>query len=390
MKKEAMSSRERVLAAVRGLPVDRVPVMYWFNPHATCRLISEFQGAESAFWNFTGKRFWKSFSTDRGLFSRELRIGLPHLIHEYGNQAYALQLGSDIAILRYGTSKYWNQKIYRENGRILIRDSFGSTRGLGGIYLDIIIPAIKSIDDIKNFKFVDLSDDKHYAQIRKFREKYPDACIIVENFGVQDLLSTQIWTMEQFMLALYDYPEELKEFQRRFADYMIDIANRSVRAGADIVFIYDDYGTTDTTLISMDMWREFTFPHLKRQVAAVHDAGALAMLHSCGFQTPFLDYYVDAEIDVLQSLQPKAGNDFKTAYTKYGDKLGFATGIDIQKGEKMTPEELHDDIVGAYRIGGYNGKHILGMTHMMQYTMPEKNIETIFNTVRDIQNGNYD
>ena len=38
-----MTPRERVSAAVRGLPVDRAPVMYWINPHAACRLMSEFQ-----------------------------------------------------------------------------------------------------------------------------------------------------------------------------------------------------------------------------------------------------------------------------------------------------------------------------------------------------------
>jgi len=196
--------------------------------------------------------------------------------------------------------------------------------------------------------------------------------------------------MSQFMIALYDYPDEMKEFQRRFADYMIEIANRSVAAGADIIIIYDDYGYTGRPLISMDMWKEFTLPHLKRQIDAVHEAGAVAMLHSCGFQMPFLPYYVELELDILQSFQPKAGNDFKTAYEAVGDRLTLCAGIDVQQGEGMSPEQLREDILRSYRIGGRNGRHILGMSHMMQYTMPLENIETLFQTVNEIQAGEHD
>jgi len=56
----------------------------------------------------------------------------------------------------------------------------------------------------------------------------------------------------------------------------------------------------------------------------------------------------------------------------------------------MTANELRESILSAYRIGGRNGRHVLGMTHMMQYTMPEENIRTILETVREIQAGKHD
>ena len=119
----------------------------------------------------------------------------------------------------------------------------------------------------------------------------------------------------------------------------------------------------------------------------MHDCGALALLHSCGFQPPFLDYYVEAGLDILQSFQPKAGNDFAASYANYGDRLSFATGIDIQQGEQMSPLQLRESILASYGIGKTHGRHILGMTHMMQFTMPAENISAIFNTVREIQAG---
>jgi uroporphyrinogen decarboxylase len=138
------------------------------------------------------------------------------------------------------------------------------------------------------------------------------------------------------------------------------------------------------------MWMEFTYPQLKRQIEAVHEAGGIAMLHSCGFQTPFLPHYVEAGLDILQSFQPKAGNDFTTAYAKYGNRLCFATGLDVQQGESMTPGQLREDILKAYKTGGRNGRHILGMTHMLQYTMPIENVRVMFQTVAEIQSGLHD
>ncbi len=387
---EQMTSRERVLATIAGKPVDRVPVMYWPNSHATARLIAEFEPSDSRVWNALAKWLWKKFKTGGEMDAKEIWRGLPLLFHVYGTTEYALQLGGDMAEVAYGNAKYWVKKIYFDHGKFRVREVSGSVRGIGGIYLDVIEPGIKSIADLVNFQFNDASGDEHYAGIRKFRAKHPGACIYASNFGVQDLPSTQMWNMTDMMMAFIDYPDEVKSFQRRMANCMIGIGVREIRAGADIIFIYDDYGYTGRTLISMERWKEFTYPHLMRMIAAFHEEGAKVMLHSCGYQMPFLPCYVEAELDVLQSFQPKAGNDFEKAYAEYGDKLTFNTGIDIQLGEMMTPEELRADILRSYRIGGRNGHHILGMSHMLQYSMPIENMQVIFETVREIQEGRHD
>jgi len=85
------------------------------------------------------------------------------------------------------------------------------------------------------------------------------------------------------------------------------------------------------------------------------------------------------------SFQPGAGNDFAAAYAAYGDRLAFATGIDIQRGERMTPEALRQEILDAYATGATKGRLILGTRHMVQYSMPEENLRAILSTVREIQ-----
>lgn len=381
-----MTSRKRVLAAIRGLPVDRVPVMYWLNPHTTCRLLSEYRPGVNKTANFLARLLWGRFRRGGELDAGQWTRGLPLLFEEYGNQEYALELGADVAILSPALSSptHMLRTLRRRNGRLSFVGPLGSLHGLGGIYADVIQPAVKSISDLAGYQLPPLRE-AHFAGIRRFRSRYPQACALVEVMSFQQALSDFIWRSDQFMLALYDYPEEVHAFLKRLADWVEVIIRMAIQAGADMVFLQDDYGSSGRPLISPKMWGTITYPHLKRFIDVAHEAGVPFMLHSCGYQTPFLEAYMEAGLDVLQSFQPKAGNDFKAAFEKYGDRLAFATGIDVQQGEWMRPQELRESILRSYQIGRRTGRHILGMTHMMQYTMPMGNARTIFDTVREIQ-----
>ena len=379
-----MTSRERVLAAARGEPVDRVPVMFWINPHMACRLMDDYQPVSDRRVNRWGRFLWRRFQR-RGLDAAALWRGLPLLLSDYANAEYALQLGADMGLTAAGANAGNFVKSIRWSRQGLrLRDPFGSERAIGGIYLDVVNPVIKSVEDLAEYRFPDFSDD---SPIRRLRAACPNACVVAENYGVQDISFTQLWTMEQFMLAMMDYPEEVMAFFQRFGDWSVEIARRSVSAGADVILIYDDYGATGRTLISPKMWRAFTLPQLRRIIDAVHESGAVAMLHSCGFVMPLLGDFVDTELDILQSFQPKAGNDLAEAVAAYGNRLTFNTGIDIQRGETMTADEFREDIIEQYRIGMQAKGFILGTIHNLQYTMPIENVRVLFETVYQIQQG---
>lgn len=387
MKFSQMSSRERVLAAARGDAVDQVPVMYWLNPHMAIRLMDTFEPAKTPMVNQAGRFLWRRFrkkAMNAGLLWR----GLPLLLSDYANAEYALQLGSDIGFTAAGANAAnFVKSIGFSHGELRIKGPWGSRYALGGIYMEVSDPVIGCVDDLESYRFPKFDD---FSAIRRFREKFPDACVAAEAYGVQDISFTQLWDMSQFMLAMMDYPDQVKAFFRKFGDWAVDLAYKSALAGADLVVISDDYGSTGMTQISPKMWREFTLPQLKRIIDAVHEGGAVAMLHSCGYVMPLLADLADAELDIVQSFQPKAGNDLAKAVHEYGDRLTFCTGIDIQRGEMMTADELRHDIIDQYHTGKQKHRFILGMTHNLQYTMPEENYRMIFDTVRQIQMGEVD
>ena len=385
-----MTSKERVLAAINGRPVDRAPVMYWLNPHTTCRLLAGEQPGHSRAANLLARLLWRRFTRGGGLEAGAWTRAAPLLLEEYGNGQYVLALGADVAILspEIISPSAFISSIRMDNGRLRVRGPFGVGMALGGIYMDPVEPAVKGVEDLAGVQLPEVSE-RHFAGVRRFRREHPDACLLVEVASFQQLLCDYILGTTPFMLALYDAPGAIAAFLERLADWIIEWIQHAAVAGADVAYLQDDYGCNDRPLISMNMWREFTYPNLERMVHAAHEAGLPLMLHSCGYQMPFLEHYVKAGVDALQSFQPKAGNDFETAYERYGDRMAFATGIDIQRGEWMTPQELRDDILRSYEIGRRKGRHILSTTHMMQYTMPPENLRAILATVRDIQSGRY-
>ncbi len=386
-----ISSRERVHAAIQGKPVDRVPVWYYLNSHTACKMISEFFPTKNFSESLKAKLLWRFFQKKPFFLSDDNRRGLPLLLSFFAVGEYPLELGADIAIISSFSKDYFYRKPHKQDGRMYCNDIFGGVRTLGdGIYLDVCDYPVKDIETAKNFVFPDPVKDHDYAPIEKFRKEHPDACIMAEAFGAQDAVANWLWGMTDFLMAMVEHPEVVMNFQKRWTDYWVEVIVRSIRAGADMIFIYDDYGYNNRTFISDDMWLEFTYPHLKRLIEVTHENGAIAVLHSCGYQMPLLKYYVEAGLDVLQGMQPVAGNDFGEAYTAYGDRLAFITGIDVQKGESQTPDELREDMLANYRTGGRNGRHIFGMTHMLQYTMPDENIRAIFDTTREIQAGIHD
>ena len=51
---------------------------------------------------------------------------------------------------------------------------------------------------------------------------------------------------------------------------------------------------------------------LKSRCDLAHKHGAVVWMHSCGFIEEYLDYFMKAGLDALQSLEVPAGNDLRS------------------------------------------------------------------------------
>jgi uroporphyrinogen decarboxylase len=379
-----MTSRERVIAAARREPVDRIPLMLWIEPHTTVKLATEIlpprNGAYRRF--FEGLRFLRD-----NLPMKALRDGAPLLAYTTQSE-YLRELGADIVDFYFGCHPLMVKDIKVNKGGFTITDIYGIKHGMGGIYLETVGYPCETKEDLDRYIFPDLSHPIHYAHVAAFRRLRPDTAIAVMCPGVQDW--SQSWhKMENLYAGMIMYPDSVERFFRKMAEHTLQIIRGSLRAGADIILIGDDYGTHNSMMMSKKMWERFTFPCLKRQCGETHRLGGLVMLHSCGYVMPLLDRIVEAGVDMLHPLQQSAGNDLAAAKAEFGDRLTFVTGIDVQTLPTIGPEEVRESMLSAARAAAPGGGFILCTTNFLQVDTPLENIKVMFDTIKDIKNGRF-
>ena len=138
-------------------------------------------------------------------------------------------------------------------------------------------------------------------------------------FGIEDQLA---W--------LLMYPDEMAELYRRHADWVIQCADQSIDAGADMIHLSDDWGSQKDLMFSPEIWWELIYPNMKKVVDHVHSRGVLASLHSDGCIAKVLDGIVDIGLDLIHPWQENANMPYELYLEKYQDKFATLGGVCVQ------------------------------------------------------------
>lgn len=146
-----------------------------------------------------------------------------------------------------------------------------------------------------------------------------------------------------------------------------------IREGVDQIFAAADMATTQGPLLSPAMFREFCLPAMKQRIADVKRFRDKVIYHCCGNTWKYLDMFIEAGVDCLQSLQTEAGMDMRLLKEKYGGRLCFWGGVGVEKLIAGTPEEVRADVRRAMRYGAPDGGFILGPSHSIAYGVKYEN-----------------
>lgn len=174
-------------------------------------------------------------------------------------------------------------------------------------------------------------------------------------FGIQNQL---LW------LALY--PDELGELYRRQADWTIRFADHCIDLGVDMIHISDDWGSQKDLLFSPELWHELIYPNLKRVVDHVHSRGVFVSLHSDGCIARVTDSLVDLGFDLVHPWQETAGMSYDTYLERYADRFAILGGLCVQSAIGLLPQDqLEAEIRRVF--GKLRGKRwVFCTTHYVQ------------------------
>ena len=161
---------------------------------------------------------------------------------------------------------------------------FGPVREL----IDGALVNARSLDDIKNFGWP-TPDDLDYSGIAAFCDRFHDRGI---TYALADFWTrpSSVRGMQNFLMDLALHPEYCHYMSNYMTEFYIDDFRRAYEASGrriDMFLTYTDLGTQHCPLISLDTFREFVKPYLKRLADAIHEMGAALFFHSCGMVSRF-------------------------------------------------------------------------------------------------------
>jgi len=275
-----------------------------------------------------------------------------------------------------------------------------------GSYLEIVDPPLANatIEDLADYPWPDPHDPAVVDGLRekaRFIRKETDLALFAQ-FGRggifeqakylrgYDTIMFDMAVNPDFVMALF---EKLTEIEMGFNEAGINACGEYV----DILRLSpEDLATQTSTFISPQMFQEMVLPFYRRsfghakKLLLEKNPEAKIEFHSCGAAYPFMQWLMDAGMDIFDSLQPRVSEDSQPARYKqdFGDRLSFWGGIDVQQTLPMgTPEEVREEV--RVRIGEMapSGGYILSSSHRLQPDIPPENVIAMYDAAKEF--GDY-
>ncbi len=175
-----------------------------------------------------------------------------------------------------------------------------------------------------------------------------------------------VFGIENHLLYLAMYPDELNELYRRQAEWTLRFIDHCVECGVDMIHFSDDWGSQNSLLFNPRLWWEIIYPHMKRVVDYAHSKGMFASLHSDGCVASVADGIAQIGFDVVHPWQENAGMGHDLYLEKYADKFAILGGICVQSAIGLLPQDkLGEEIRRVF--GNLRGKRWICCTsHFVQ------------------------
>lgn len=286
-----------------------------------------------------------------------------------------------------GSSGY--KKIVREDGTWI--DELGFKRKFSGMYGEFIdhpLRKARDAEDIKKFKFYNAFDPSRIEGLKE-RVKYlydkTDYAIVAAG-AVGGIFETcnLMRGFDQFPVDLMLDKKMAHTLLEKLTNYYIELMDAFLSVVGPYIHIVemaDDLGSQNNLLLSPELYKEMIFPYYKQEIDFIKSkTKAKIFHHSCGSIIGAVDLLIDAGVDILNSLQPRAaGMDTTLLKDRFGEKLCFHGGIDIQE---VMPNGNLEDIEGEVkrRIAIYapGGGYIICAAHCIQDDVSPKNVVAMY------------
>ncbi|OPZ27138.1 MAG: methylcobalamin:coenzyme M methyltransferase [Lentisphaerae bacterium ADurb.BinA184] len=339
-----MNAKQRVHAALRREPADRVPVWMWFHPGMAARLAAD--------------------------------LDLPA-------SQLAVALGQDVRQSWVGNNHAMEGIVHEHEGETH-RDAWGIEWVKEGPFNQIRRYPLEGAD---------------HRTIRRYAFPYEATEELLENMvpaaagggtcflgcDVSPCLFEMLCRLRGMEGALTDLaaePERTAGLLDRARDFAVHLSRLACeRFALDWLWTGDDVGGQQSLMMSPASWRELIRPRLADIVAVGKARGLWVAYHSCGAIRDIIPDLIEMGVDVLNPVQYNCpGMDPLDLKREFGARLAFMGGVDTQR---LLPAGTPDDVFRATRrlIEGMTadgGGYILAASHTVPPETPLANVYAMY------------
>ncbi len=361
-----MNSRERILAAVNHLPVDRIPCDYEAQDLVNKTLHNVFRT------NGDYKALLSALGADivdiRGKIDPIWKAGFPK-VKDLGNGETLDWLG------------FHKKKTMTEYGWF---DEH--TTG--------ILSEVETVDEIEHFQWPD-ADWFDFSGFADRLSHYDDFAVMASGASVYQHPSF-VRGNENLLCDYLTNKEMAHYITGRYASFYLDYFERMFTAAKGKIALFriaDDMGTQLAPIFGLEVAKEFIFPNIKKLCELAHGFQIKVMLHSCGSITGFFDDIIGCGVDILDPLQPLAKDmDFAGVKSEIGNDVCLHGAVDTQyllpSGTAREVRKKIYELLSLYKDqSGLNGGFIISPAHVLQPDVPIENIVEMYRAIRDFNDG---
>ena len=342
-----MTSRERMLAAIRHEPLDRVPTDFWA----------------------TGE-VWEKLKTHFGPGA-----DIMQLLHVDGmggtGPAY---VGPAIPAAADGESvNMWGMR------------SRAATYP-GGVYYEQChwpLAEAQTIADLDAYPWP-RAEWFDYSGMRATAEEQRRTRVVQCGYMAPFYYHNQLRGLEASLMDPLAEPEFTHHLLKRLCDFFYEQHRRMFEAGKgliDVAQVTDDLGSQSGPLISLDVYREFYAPHHKRFIDLCHEFDIRVMHHDDGSMRAFLPDLAAMGIDILNPVQWTCpGMDMGELKREYRRRICFHGAVENQRILPFgTPEDVRAEVRHCIDALASDGTgYILCSCHNIQANTPVENIVAMY------------
>ena len=308
-----MTHKERMLAAIRGQPTDRLPwaprLDLWYKANRRAgTLPARFKDASlMEISDALGAGYHAVVPDFRDLRSPDDDVDRALGIYNLHTFPYKTVLENvDRKVIRQGDET--TVEYHTPAGKIRTRVLYDESMRRAGITITHITEyAVKSWRDLDAVGYIfeharALPNPEGYAE---FAEFVGDRGLAVAFTSLaaspMHLLQRELMPLNLFFYECYDHPAELAECAGRIGRYFQSVLDRAVESPAQVIFLGANY---DASVTYPPFFEEHIAPWLRRTAQACHQKGKFLLTHTDGENSGLLRLYLQSEIDVADSVCP--------------------------------------------------------------------------------------